>query len=743
MRYRRFGVWLQVWKVSTFALVCQLAWLTSAASAATVNFASLTDVSDRLTVDYKYGPLNRRTGEHPVFVTITNTSAEVIGVPLAMVITSVTFPDITIKNSDGATTDGKPYVDLSSMAGGDGLLSPNETALVGTVVFINKRNRRFVFEAKYYGLLGGGGGTFRAIADVAPTSGNAPLTVRFRSRAQFPGGSIVRYRWDYEGDGTFETSDSVARDFSYTYRTAGTYNPTLEVTNNIGEKATDSKQVVVSGAPPTATANANPSNGPVPLNVNFTCTASDPDGTVVKYEWDFDGDGTYDFTSTGNTAAHTYTIVGTFNAACRVTDNSGMTAVARTTTTVIRPGPAGTPSVTAAANPIKGLAPLAVSFSGTATDDGQIVKWEWDFEGDGTYDFTSATSAATNHTYTDAGVYPAALRVTDNDGLTSIDNIEITVELKATLAIPDDTFDPSAGETAQINTTINAPVSVKVLIQDADGVVVRTLVDGQRAAGSYSDTWDGTNDAGNPLPQAAYYAILEYKVGGQTYRVDLTNTTGGTRYNPSRNNLGGTFYPFKDDLLEVVFTVPSNRGASEIQAFVGLFNTDTRFITLADRVPFGVGTHRIYWDGRDPAGNPAKPPPGETFLFGIWGFTLPDNAIMLQSAPVISNVSVDPNFFDPSTGDFLSPANPTAKMKYDLNKPATVELSVTNLQTNLVLRRIVQPNTAAGTNLQIAWDGKADNGLFADKGDYRLTLQAVDSSGSRSIQRFGLVRVFY
>ena len=43
----------------------------------------------------------------------------------------------------------------------------------------------------------------------------------------------------------------------------------------------------------------------------------------------------------------------------------------------------------------------------------------------------------------------------------------------------------------------------------------------------------------------------------------------------------------------------------------------------------------------------------------------------------------------------------------------------------------------------IAWDGRVDGGLFADKGDYRLTLRAVDSTGSVSLNRFALVRVFF
>ena len=589
-----------------------------------------------------------------------------------------------------------------------------------------------------------GAPAFRAIADCAPQSGAAPLTVRFRSRGEFSGGSIVRYRWDFQGNGAYDTNDPVARDYNFTYTRSGTYMAVLEVRNNLGQIATDTCTIQVTGNAPTATANASPSNGPVPLAVSFTCTATDPDGSVVRYEWDFDGDGTFDASSpsTGS-ASHTYDQAGEFVARCRVTDNDGKTAEARTSTTVIRSGPPGTPRVTATASPAAGNAPLAISFNGSAVDDGQIVLWEWDFQGDGTWDRSSATSPAASFTYNGAGIFPAALRATDNNGLSSIDNVEIVVNLVATLSIPDDTFDPTAGETAAVNTSLNSPAGVKILLKDTSGAVVRTLVNQARAAGSYSDPWDGRNDTGSLLPHGAYYAVLEHTVGGQTRVVDLTNTTGGLRYNPGRNSLPPVFRPLDDDHLTINFTIPANRGASEVQAFIGLFNVDTRFITLLERVPFGVGTHTIRWDGLNPDGKFAVPPPGDSFLFGIFGFTLPDNAIFLQSAPVISNVKVDPNLFDPSTPNFISPRHPLASVTFDLNKTADVELSVTNLHTGRVIRRIQQLNTSAGTGRAIVWDGHADSGLFADRGDYRLTLRAVDSSGGSSINRYALVRVFY
>jgi PKD repeat protein len=69
-----------------------------------------------------------------------------------------------------------------------------------------------------------------------------------------------------------------------------------------------------------------------------------------------------------------------------------------------------------------------VQFSGDATDDdGSIAKYEWDFDGDGVFEWSSTESELTTFIYNDKGTYNAVLRVTDNDGFTATDSRVITV----------------------------------------------------------------------------------------------------------------------------------------------------------------------------------------------------------------------------------------------------------------------------------------------------------------------------
>ena len=49
---------------------------------------------------------------------------------------------------------------------------------------------------------------------------------------------------------------------------------------------------------------------------------------------------------------------------------------------------------------------------------------------------------------------------------------------------------------------------MRVLVHDASGRLVRTLVDEEAGPGSYTAAWDGTDDAGQRLPGGTYFYQL-------------------------------------------------------------------------------------------------------------------------------------------------------------------------------------------------------------------------------------------
>ena len=51
--------------------------------------------------------------------------------------------------------------------------------------------------------------------------------------------------------------------------------------------------------------------------------------------------------------------------------------------------------------------------------DGTIAKYEWDLDGNGTYETDTGTTTTTSRQYTATGTTNVGLRVTDNSGTTS------------------------------------------------------------------------------------------------------------------------------------------------------------------------------------------------------------------------------------------------------------------------------------------------------------------------------------
>ncbi len=183
-------------------------------------------------------------------------------------------------------------------------------------------------------------------------------------------------------------------------------------------------------------------SGIAPFNVTFNATLTIPPGsTITKYEWDL-GDGVYK-TIAGATTDYTYTFTtsGSFTVRFKITDNYGQTAEASKIVVVS----AGPPAVSLSASPSNaGVAPYTVTLTGTISNIAPIVKYEWDL-GTGTYQ--SGSSAVITHTFTQSGIFPVRLRITDSNGNTAESTITIAVVA------------PNSPPVVTINVTPTAPTT--------------------------------------------------------------------------------------------------------------------------------------------------------------------------------------------------------------------------------------------------------------------------------------------
>ena len=229
-----------------------------------------------------------------------------------------------------------------------------------------------------------------------------------------PDGTIARYRWDLDGNGTFETDGGSDPTTSHSYAAPGSYTVHLEVTDDDGAKAVAAQDVDVTNRGPTASFTA-----PDPAEVGepglFDASASaDPDGAVVGYRWDFDGDGSYEFDAGSDpTVLYTFTTPGTRTVRLEVSDADGGSALAQQAVRVTQP-----PLASLVVSPATITAGQSATFDATgSTDpDGSIVRYDWDLDGNGTYENTTGTSPQTTRSYPNRGTIPVSVRAVDDDG---------------------------------------------------------------------------------------------------------------------------------------------------------------------------------------------------------------------------------------------------------------------------------------------------------------------------------------
>lgn len=137
------------------------------------------------------------------------------------------------------------------------------------------------------------------------------------------------------------------------------------------------------------------------------------------------------------------------------------------------------PTVTAAADPASGGAPLMVRFSGAGADaDSDTLAYAWDFGVPGT---TSDTSTAKDpgYSYTEPGTYNATVTVTDGHGGTGTATVQVVVEQGADTTAPAITnLTPEEGSTTSnrqptIGTTVlddRSQLDLGDLVLYVDGV---------------------------------------------------------------------------------------------------------------------------------------------------------------------------------------------------------------------------------------------------------------------------------
>ena len=166
----------------------------------------------------------------------------------------------------------------------------------------------------------------------------------------------------------------------------------------------------------------SPNSGSATINLGETVTWQwvGPDtGHIIESApppqvelWDSDpGTGQVANHNFGDTFAHAFTHVGAFDYHCRIHPDKMFGTI-----TVTDPG---RPTAAFTMTPSAATVGQRVDFDGMGSNDpnGIIVAWDWDLDGNGTFETSGATP---NRTYALPGTIMVQLRVTDNSNTTNI-----------------------------------------------------------------------------------------------------------------------------------------------------------------------------------------------------------------------------------------------------------------------------------------------------------------------------------
>ncbi|MDH5020870.1 PKD domain-containing protein [Halobacterium rubrum] len=352
-----------------------------------------------------------------------------------------------------------------------------------------------------------------------------------------PDGDAAGYEWDVDGDGTVEAT-TTGPTLTHEYEAAGEYEASVTVFDEYANS--DSASVDVSVVqPPSANLSAPDRVRP---NETVTLDASnttDDDG-VVEYQWDTTGDGEVDRTTEESTVTTSYADVGERTVSVTAVDTQNATDTATSTVTVAEDRPP-TASLTAPEEPVVGES-VAFDASGSSDDFG-VAEYQWDFDGDGAVDATTAADQPTaTYSFDATGNYTANVTVVDDGGNTANASAALTVvepnsPPTAALSVPSSaTVDESVTFDASNSSDDDAVVEYRWRVTDEnETAVLNETTTGPSTTYSFDDagTYDVslvvTDDAG-ATDEAT--ASIEVETANETVDLSAAAEASATETEP-------------------------------------------------------------------------------------------------------------------------------------------------------------------------------------------------------------------
>lgn len=255
-----------------------------------------------------------------------------------------------------------------------------------------------------------------------PYSGAKNAAIRFDGTASSDAdGDPLTYVWDF-GDGTIGSGASP----THAYARSGVHSVTLVVSDGVVNSTPARTTVSVTNTAPTALLSGPASGFKLTILTWNGSASSDANGDTLSYRWNF-GDGSSATTATP-TATHSFAAVGSYRVTLTVNDGEASSSPAAADVVVLSRPPAANagPDQTVVQRSTVGL-----DGSASTDPDGAIVGVRW-LQVAGPAVTLSASTTTLSPTFVAPRVSATTtlrfeLTVTDDDGVSSSDRVDVTV----------------------------------------------------------------------------------------------------------------------------------------------------------------------------------------------------------------------------------------------------------------------------------------------------------------------------
>lgn len=387
-------------------------------------------------------------------------------------------------------------------------------------------------------------------------------------------GHLVSYAWDFHGDGTWDDSipgpfhgDSVRLDsIEAKYSSEGVFTARFRVRDSEGNIGLAERTVDIGNQAPEIMSIRGDTTISVKDSIPMLATVRDLDGKVAWAGWDYEGDGLFDDTLLAADTlvevvlGHKYHEAGNYLAIFKALDGNGKARLdtARIKVEFDEPVADMGGDTTVIVN-----SDIPIKVKGTDRF-GPIVKRELKV-GDGPF-----VSLSNQDTIIKAPATPAVLtfigRVTDNDGLTDVDTLKVTVILSANADLANLTV--TSGELVPAFKPSTGNYAVQVDFQDSlvrvtptakDPAAIITVNAKAVASGAASDAVKLQVGANNNV----FQVLVTAPDGSQrTYSVSVARNPNAEATLKNLVGAGFTLKPaFAANILEYVDTVPAATAA--------------------------------------------------------------------------------------------------------------------------------------------------------------------------------------